>query len=40
MHRLRKRFREVFCQEVAGTVADPTDVEDEMRAVIAALSST
>jgi len=37
VHRLRKRFREVFRDEVAGTVADPADVDDEMRAVIAAL---
>jgi DNA-directed RNA polymerase specialized sigma24 family protein len=38
MHRLRKRFRSVFREEVAGTVADPADVEDEMRAVVAALA--
>ena len=37
VHRLRKRFREVFREEVAGTVANPADVDDEMRAVIAAL---
>ncbi len=37
VHRLRKRFREVFREEVAGTVADPAEVEDEMRAVVAAL---
>ena len=39
VHRLRKRFREVFREEVAETVADPADVEDEMRAVIAALGA-
>lgn len=39
VHRLRKRFREVFRDEVAGTVADPADVNDEMQAVIAALAS-
>jgi DNA-directed RNA polymerase specialized sigma24 family protein len=39
VHRLRKRFRELFREEVAGTVADPRDVDDEMRAVIAALGS-
>lgn len=39
VHRLRKRFREVFRDEVAGTVADPRDVNDEMRAVIAALGN-
>lgn len=37
VHRLRKRFREIFREEVAGTVAHPGDVEDEMRAVVAAL---
>jgi RNA polymerase sigma-70 factor (ECF subfamily) len=39
MHRLRKRFREIFRTEVAGTVATPGEVDDEMRAVIAALGS-
>lgn len=37
VHRLRKRFREIFREEVAGTVVHPDDVEDEMRAVVAAL---
>jgi RNA polymerase sigma factor (sigma-70 family) len=37
VHRLRKRFREVFREEVAGTVSNPADVDDEMRAVIVAL---
>jgi DNA-directed RNA polymerase specialized sigma24 family protein len=39
VHRLRRRFREVFREEVAGTVVDPADVDDEMRAVIAALGA-
>ena len=39
VHRLRRRFREIFREEVAGTVADPGDVDAEMRAVIAALGS-
>jgi len=39
VYRLRKRFREVFRDEVAGTVADPADVDDEVRAVITALGS-
>jgi len=38
VHRLRKRFREVFREEVSATVAAPAEVDDEMRAVIAALS--
>lgn len=39
VHRLRKRFRELFRDEVSSTVADPADVDDEIRAVIAALGS-
>lgn len=39
VHRLRKRFRELFREEVAGTVSDPTEVDDEMRAILAALSA-
>ena len=39
VHRLRKRFREVFRDEVAETVADPGDVDAEMRAVISALGN-
>lgn len=39
VHRLRKRFRELFREEVAGTVADPSEVDDELRAVIAALGT-
>jgi DNA-directed RNA polymerase specialized sigma24 family protein len=37
VHRLRKRFRELFREEVAATVNDPAEVDDEMHAVIAAL---
>ncbi len=38
IHRLRKRYRELFRQEIAGTVADPTEVESEMRFLAAALT--
>jgi RNA polymerase sigma-70 factor (ECF subfamily) len=31
VHRLRKRFRDTFRQAVADTVADPKEVEDELR---------
>lgn len=31
IHRLRKRYRELFRQEIAETVADPADVESELR---------
>ena len=31
IHRLRKRYRDLFRQEIADTVADPADVESELR---------
>ncbi len=31
IHRLRKRYRELFRQEIADTVADPSEVEPELR---------
>ena len=34
MHRLRIRFGELLRGEVAQTVADPADVDDELRDVI------
>ena len=39
VHRLRKRFREAFRAEVAATVADPSEIEDELRQLRAALAS-
>ncbi|MDT8389700.1 MAG: sigma-70 family RNA polymerase sigma factor [Lentisphaeria bacterium] len=36
-HRLRKRYRAVIREEVARTVADDTDVADELRALMNAL---
>jgi RNA polymerase sigma-70 factor (ECF subfamily) len=38
IHRLRKRYRELVRQEVSDTVADPADVESELRYLAAALS--
>jgi len=38
IHRLRKRYRELFRQEISDTVADPTEVESELRFLAAALS--
>jgi len=38
IHRLRRRFREIFRAEVAQTLHDPADFEDEMRHLVAALS--
>lgn len=31
IHRLRKRYREIFRQEIADTVADPVEVEAELK---------
>lgn len=31
IHRLRKRYRDLFRQEIADTVADPSEVESELR---------
>ncbi|MEM7306569.1 MAG: sigma-70 family RNA polymerase sigma factor [Planctomycetota bacterium] len=37
VHRLRQRYRELLRAEIAQTVADPSDVEDEMRHLVDAL---
>jgi RNA polymerase sigma-70 factor (ECF subfamily) len=39
VHRLRKRYRELCREEIARTVADPGEVEAELRHLIAALAS-
>jgi RNA polymerase sigma factor (sigma-70 family) len=38
IHRLRKRYRELFRQEIADTIADPAEVESELRFLAAVLS--
>lgn len=38
VHRLRKRFREIFREEIAQTVANDEDLEDEIRHLIAVLA--
>lgn len=38
VHRLRKRYRELFRQEIADTVADPVEVESELRFLAAVLT--
>jgi RNA polymerase sigma factor (sigma-70 family) len=38
-HRLRQRYRQLLCEEVAQTVATPAEIEDELRHLIAALRS-
>ncbi len=37
IHRLRQRFREILRTEIGQTVADPEEVDDEMRYLVAAL---
>ncbi len=36
-HRLRKRYRELLRAEVAQTLADPAEIDDEIRQLFAAL---
>jgi RNA polymerase sigma-70 factor (ECF subfamily) len=38
VHRMRHRYRDLFREEVVQTVADPSEAEDEMRHVFAAIS--
>src|ERR1700676_2864804 len=38
IHRLRKRYRELFRKEIADTVADPAEVESELRFLAAVLT--
>ncbi|MDE3168230.1 MAG: sigma-70 family RNA polymerase sigma factor [Acidobacteriota bacterium] len=38
IHRLRKRYRDLFRQEIAETVADPAEVESEIRHLVAVLT--
>jgi RNA polymerase sigma-70 factor (ECF subfamily) len=38
VHRLRQRYREAIRTEIAATVADPSQIEDELREVLRALS--
>ena len=38
-HRLRQRYRQLLREEVAHTVANPAEIEDELRHLIAALRS-
>jgi len=38
IHRMRARYREIFREEIAQTVGDVTEVEDEIRYLVRALS--
>ena len=39
LHQLRVRYRLILREEIAGTVADPADVDNEIRYLCAALAS-
>jgi len=38
VHRIRKRFRQLFREEIERTVADPAEVDDELRHLVGALA--
>ncbi len=38
VHRMRRRYREILKEEVAGTVAGPEETEDEIRYLLAAVT--
>jgi RNA polymerase sigma-70 factor (ECF subfamily) len=38
VHRLRKRYRELIREEIAGTLERPQDIEEEMRHLFVALA--
>jgi RNA polymerase sigma-70 factor (ECF subfamily) len=38
LHRLRRRFRDLLREEIAQTVEHPSDVEDEIRHLLAIAS--
>jgi len=39
LHRLRERWRTLLRERVADTVADPADVDDELRHLVTAVSA-
>ena len=39
IHRLRRRFRDLLREEIEHTVADPADVDDEVRFLLATLAT-
>ena len=38
-HRLRRRYGELLRQEIAATLADPAEIDDEIRDLFAALEA-
>jgi len=39
VHRLRQRYREILEEQIAATLDDPSELEDEIRALFEAISS-
>jgi DNA-directed RNA polymerase specialized sigma24 family protein len=39
VHRLRKRYREILQDQIAGTLDDPSEMEDEIRSLFEAITS-
>jgi hypothetical protein len=39
VHRLRRRYREILKEEIAQTVADPDEIDDELRELFAAVGA-
>lgn len=40
IHRLRRRYRELLREEIAQTLADPAQADEEMKALVSALTET
>jgi biotin operon repressor len=38
VHRLRKRYREILEERIAATINDPSEMEDEIRSLFAAVA--
>jgi RNA polymerase sigma factor (sigma-70 family) len=38
VHRMRRRYRELFCAEISSTVANPDEIEDELRHLFVIIS--
>ncbi len=39
VHRLRKRYREILEEQIAATLDDPSEMEDEIRSLFEAITS-
>ena len=39
VHRLRRRYRELLKEEIAQTVSDPAEIDDELRELFSAVGS-